>query len=131
MIRVYFWANAAIYALVGLACMLNPERLARTIGYYTLDNSGSSDFLVVYAGLELALAVFYALLALDEERDEAGLLFSVCLYGGLVAFRIPSLLIYNPVRWVTHATAAVECLFLIGAIVLRAAHRRRKREAEA
>ena len=128
MIRVYFWVNAAIYALVGIACMLNPERLARLIGYYTLDNSGSSDFLVVYAGLELGLAAFYGLLALDEGREETGLLFSLCLYAGLVVFRIPSLFLYDPVRWVTHVTAAVECLLLLAAVVLRARHRRREQE---
>jgi len=126
MIRIYFWVNAAIYALIGLACMLNPERLARVVGYYTMDNSGSSDFLVVYGGLELGLALFYFLLAGSEEREGVGLLFSLCLYGGLVAFRLPSLLLYDPVRWVTHATAGLELLLLLGAIVLRARHRQRR-----
>jgi len=110
--------------------MLNPERLARVVGYYTMDNSGSSDFLVVYAGLELGLALFYLLLARDPRFEETGLLFSLCLYGGLVAFRIPSLLIYNPVRWVTQATAGLELLFLLGAIVLRARGPRRSPETE-
>ena len=130
MVRIYFWLNAAIYALVGLACMLNPDRLARAIGYYTLDNSGSSDFLAVYAGLELGLAAFYLALAADERREETGLLFSLCLYGGLVLFRIPSLFLYNPVRWVTHVTAGLELLLLLGAIVLRARARRRPAAAE-
>ena len=125
MVRIYFWVNAAIYALVGLACMLNPDRLARAIGYYTMDNSGSSDFLAVYAGLELGLAAFYLAVAADERREEAGLLFSLCLYGGLVLFRIPSLFLYNPGRWVTHVTAGLELLLLLGAIVLRARARRR------
>src|SRR5262245_43481879 len=98
MIRIYFLANAAINGLIGVACMLNPERLARAVGYYTMDNSGSSDFLVVYAGLELGLAAFFALLALDEGREEPGLLFSLCLYAGLALFRIPSLFLYHPVR---------------------------------
>jgi hypothetical protein len=110
--------------------MLNPERLARLVGYYTMDNSGSSDFLAVYAGLEIGLALFYLLLAASEERHGTGLLFSLCLYGGLVVFRLPSLLLYNPVRWVTHATAGVELLMLLGAIVLRARHRRLESLAE-
>jgi hypothetical protein len=131
MVRIYFWANAAVYLLIGLACMLNPERLARAVGYYTMDNSGSSDFLVVYAGLELGLALFYLLLARDERFEETGLLFSLCLYGGLVAFRIPSLFLYNPVRWITHATAGLELLFLLGAIVLRARGPRRSPEGDA
>jgi hypothetical protein len=111
--------------------MLNPERLARAVGYYTMDNSGSSDFLVVYAGLELGLAAFYFALAAEEGREEIGLLFSLCLYGGLVLFRIPSLLLYNPVRWITHATAGLELLLLLAALVLRALHRRRPMQDEA
>lgn len=56
MVPVYLWANAAIYALLGAACALNPDRLARAVGYFTLDNTGRSEFLAIYAGLDFGLA---------------------------------------------------------------------------
>ena len=124
MTRIYFGANALIYALFGAACILNPERLARAVGYFTLDNSGSSELLVVYAGLELGLAAFYFAAARDAALEKPALLFSLCLYGGIVAFRLPSLLIYNPVRTVTYVLAAGELLLLAtGALLYRRARR--------
>jgi hypothetical protein len=118
MARIYFWANAAAYALLGLACMLNPERLARAVGYYTLDNSGSSDFLAVYGGLQLGLAAFFALAGSREELQRPALLFAVCLYAGLVALRLPSLALYHPVRTVTYVAAGAELLGLLFAGIL-------------
>ena len=124
MIRVYFWANALAYALLGLACILNPERLARAVGYYTLDNSGSSDFLAVYGGLQLGLAAFFGLAGSREELERPAVLFSLCLYAGLVALRLPSLAIYHPVRTITYAAAGAELLGLVFAGILLSRSRR-------
>lgn len=130
MIRIYFWANAAIYALFGLASMVNPDRMQRAVGYFTVDNSGSSEFLVIYAGLELGLAAYYMAAASSPAMFRPGLLFSTCLYGGIVAFRLPSLMIYHPVRTVTYVLAAGELLLLAGALLLlRRAGRAAKEEA--
>src|SRR6187399_253259 len=108
MVRVYLWFNAAMYAIFATACVLNPERLARAVGYFTLDNSGSSEFLAIYAGLEAGCALFYFLAAGRRELERPAILVSLCLYGGIMAFRLPSLLIYNPVRPITYITAAGE-----------------------
>ena len=127
MTRIYFWANAAIYALFGFASMINPDRMQRAVGYFTVDNSGSSEFLVIYAGLELGLAAFYLAAASSPALHRPGLLFSVCLYAGIVAFRLPSLMIYHPVRTVTYVLAAGELLLLAAAMLLL---RRTRRLAE-
>lgn len=131
MIRIYLSANALLYALFAAACMLNPERLARAVGYYTLDNSGSSEFLVIYAGLELGFAAFYFAAARSADLERPALLFSLCLYGGIVAFRLPSLLIYHPVRTITYALAAGELLLLGAAALLLRRERRAPFEADA
>jgi hypothetical protein len=122
--RVYCWVNAAMYGLLGAATMLNPDRLARAVGFYTLDNSGSSEFLTIYAGLELGLAAFYAAAASDATRARFALFFSLWYYAGIVLFRIPSLMIYHPVRTVTYILAAGEVVLLLAAAILHARSRR-------
>lgn len=128
MIRIYLWANAAIYLILGAAGALNPNRLARAVGYFTLDNSGSSEFLVIYAGLELGLAAFFFIATRRPELERPAVLFSLCLYAGIVAFRLPSLLIYYPVRTITLILAAGEVALLLGAAWLA---RRRPQTEEA
>ena len=122
MIRFYLWLNAALYVLFAAATVLNPERLQRSIGYFTVDNSGSSEFLVIYAGLELGFAAFFGLAALRPALRRGAAWFALCLYGGIVAFRLPSLLMYHPVRTVTLVLAAGEVLLLLGAVLLVRRH---------
>jgi hypothetical protein len=128
MIRLYCWLNAVIYALFGVATMLNPDRMARAAGFYTLDNSGSSEFLTIYAGLELGLAAFYVAAARDAVRARFAIFFSLWYYAGIVLFRLPSLAIYNPVRPVTWALAAGEVVLLVSAAILLARSRRAPEE---
>lgn len=115
MTRIYLWTNAAIYLLLGAASAINPDRMARAAGYFTLDNSGSSEFLVLYAGLELGLALFFIAAARTADLARPAILFSLCLYGGIVAFRLPSLLLYHPVRTFTLILAAGEVVMLLAA----------------
>lgn len=118
MIRLYFGLNAALYFIVAAACMLNPVRLQRAVGYFTVDNTGSSEFLAIYAGLEAGLALFFVLAMLKPALERGAIWFALCLYGGLVAFRLPSLFMYHPVRTVTLVLAAGEFLLFLGALVL-------------
>jgi hypothetical protein len=119
MTKAYLWINAAMYAVFAAACALNPDRLQRALGFFTLDNSGSSEFLAIYSGLEDGFALFYVAAARRLELERPAILFSICLYAGLAAFRVPSLLIYRPVRTFTYVTAAVEVALLAAALFLR------------
>ena len=122
MTRFYLWWNAALYLIFAAATMLNPERLQRSVGYFTVDNSGSSEFLAIYGGLEAGFAAFFALAALRPALQRGASWFALCLYAGIVAFRLPSLLIYRPVRTVTLVLAAGELLLLVGAALLVRRH---------
>jgi hypothetical protein len=119
MTKVYLWFNAAMYLFFAVACALNPDRLQRALGFFTLDNSGSSEFLAIYAGLEAGFALFYVAAARKLELERPAILFSICLYAGIVVFRLPSLLIYRPVRTISYVVAAGEVVLLAAALLLR------------
>jgi len=112
---VYLGFNALLYAVVGAWCTFAADRTARALGYASLDRAGQSEYLVIYGGLQLGLALAFALFAWNESFHRAGLLFALCLYGGIVVFRAATLWMYGPVPALTWAIAALELLLLLGA----------------
>ena len=118
MIAAYLWINAVIYLLFAGWCTLRPTQTAHAAGYLTLDNSGRSEYLVVYGGLQLGLAAFFALLALAPDLHRLGLLFSLAIYVAIVAYRLITIMVFRPVSGVTLSIAGMEVLLLVGAALL-------------
>lgn len=87
MLLAYFIVNAVIYAAFSVWCALAPQQTATFLGLGRLNPAGEAEYLTVYGGLQGGLAVFYLLAALLPVHQRTALMFSVCLYGGLVLFR--------------------------------------------
>lgn len=115
---VYLLLNAVLYAVFAVASTVVPERVAGALGF-TLDAQGRVEFMTVYGGLELGLAVFYGWAAYaDPATQRAALMFSLLLYAALVLFRAGGILRYGVPGTTMLAVAGLELLMLIGAIVL-------------
>lgn len=117
MIKFYFWVNAVLYLLFALWCTFGKDQTAKASGYLSMNNSGWSEYLVIYGGLQLGLAGFFAYLAMHPEYFKVGVIFSLMLYIGIVIFRLTSMYAYWPVRKPTMVIAGMEVLLLIGATV--------------
>lgn len=120
MAAAYLWLNAVMYLGLALWCALRPTETARALGYGELSAAGRTEFLTIYAGLELGLAAIYACLAWYELLWPLGLLFSVFLYGGIVVFRLFGLRRYRPDSAVIRKLAVGEVAFLLIPLVLLA-----------
>ena len=118
MVKAYLLLNAVLYFALVLWCTFRHEQASQASGFVTLNHSGHSEYLVIYGGLQLGLAIFYAYLASSMPLHRAGVMLSLMLYGPIVIYRIVTVIIYSPVGAVTWATGALEGLLLIGAIVL-------------
>lgn len=114
----YLYANAVLYVLFAAWCTVAANKTARSLGYLKLSAGGQSEYLVVYGGLQFGLALMFWLLARDSQLHRSGLLISICLYGGIVAFRVTTVASYWPVGAVTLVTGALEAALLIVAAVL-------------
>ena len=114
----YLYLNAALYALFALWCTLAPGPTAGAIGYTTLTAGGRSEYLVVYGGLELGLAIAFWMLARNPAWNRAGLVVAAALYAPIVAYRAVTLVRYWPVGPVTLGTAVLEIALLAAALVL-------------
>jgi hypothetical protein len=117
MTTIYLWLNAALYALFALWCTLSPLRTAQNIGFLELSPGGSSEYLVVYGGMELGLAFFFAWCARNG-LERTGLVFALALYLPIVAYRIVSVARHWPVGSTTLAVAGLEIALLLAAVAL-------------
>jgi hypothetical protein len=114
--KVYLLANAALYALFALWCTLRATNTATNLGYVGLNNSGHSEYLVIYGGLQAGLAVMFFLLARDVAFHKLGIIISIGLYAPIVLYRLVTILKFSPVSPLTLYTGALELGLLIAAV---------------
>ncbi|MEM1247256.1 MAG: DUF4345 family protein [Acidobacteriota bacterium] len=105
-LRIVLVLFALLNAVIGLAALTVPRRLAGAIGYELTDTAAFGEMRAVYGGLFLALGVAVALAL--QRHDGAGWLMALgVLYVGLASGRLISALLDGPVRY-TLITLLVE-----------------------
>ncbi len=80
MAAVYLYVNAALYLLFAVWCTFAPSSTAKNIGYSALSNGGHSEYLVIYGGLQLGLAMLFWLVARSPATLRLGVLVAIGLY---------------------------------------------------
>ncbi len=118
MVNLYLWINAILYLLFSIWCTLRKEQTSLASGFTGIDNSGWSEYLVIYGGLQLGLAAFFAYLALHSEAYKIGLMFSLFLYIPIVLYRLFSIYKFWPVSNITLVVGGMEMILLIWACAL-------------
>lgn len=117
MTAIYLWLNAALYVVFAAWCTLLSQRTAGGVGYAELTRGGMSEYLVVYGGLQLGLALFFAWCA-RSGLERTGLVFALALYVPIVAYRSATVAKNWPVGPTTLAVAVLEAILLASAVVL-------------
>lgn len=115
---LYLWLNAALYAVFCAWCTLRWASTSSALGYVQLNGSGRSEYLAVYGGLQLGLAIAFALLAMNPQHHRTGVLFALVLYAAIVPFRWASVALLGPVERITVYTGVLETVLLLWALVL-------------
>jgi hypothetical protein len=118
MMAIYLWINAFLYALFAAWTTLSPLQTSSSMGFEVLSNSGRSEFLVVYGGIELGFALFFALTAWNSQWQRLGVIFAVCLYAPIVLYRLITVWQFWPVKPLTLQVGALEVILLIVGVVL-------------
>ena len=114
----YLYMNSLLYLLFAVWVTLKPWATAKNIGFEAFSASGRSEYLVVYGGMELGFAAFFALTAFNAEYRRLGLLFALCMYAPIVLYRAITVLRYAPVSSTTLAVAVLEIGLLVWGVVL-------------
>lgn len=121
MIAIYLWINAIAYFGFALWCTIAPQATASAIGFTFSNSSARSEYITVYGGLEAAMAVFFLLGALREDLRWPALVFAVCLYSGLVLFRLGTLITLSGLSRMIFVLFAMEMALAVAgwALLLR------------
>lgn len=114
--KAYLLVNSALYVLFALWCTLKATNTANNLGYVSLNNSGRSEYLVIYGGLQIGLAVMFFLLSRDAAFHKLGILISIGLYAPIVLYRLVTIGKFSPVSPLTLSVGALETGLLIAAV---------------
>lgn len=113
MSALYLYANAFLYLVFAVWCTVGMSRTAPAMGFAALTSGGRSEYLAIYGGLQIGLAIAFWLLARNPAWHGPGILFALALYAPIVLFRMISLARFWPVGVVTLCTAVLEVVLLI------------------
>ncbi len=113
-VNLLLWTNAVLYAGFAAWCTIAPQTVMRFLGQGAVAKQGSLEFITVYGGLQAGLAAFYALAALSPSLQRPAVIFSICLYAGIVLWRTVGLFVIGlPDEKGIFLVYALECVLLI------------------
>jgi hypothetical protein len=119
MAKAYLIVNSISYLVFALWCLFKPADTAQGLGYSFLNNGGKTEYMTVYGGMELGFCAFFALSAFYPKLMEAGLIFAVCLYLGLMLVRTITIINIGEVPKIIYIVGGLEyALGIWGAILL-------------
>lgn len=116
--RIFLAAIGFLYLALAAWCSLKPQETSEKVGFQLRPGSGQSEFLVIYGGLELGLALLFLLPLVRPEHLRSSLLSCLILHACLVAFRSVSFFLYSDILPMTRKLAFFEWLILICAAIL-------------
>lgn len=76
-----------IFAAYGLACLLNPDLVARAAGLALIESSAVIEVQATYGGLQTMIGVVLVVFSIRREYQLQGLLLMIALIGGLAVGR--------------------------------------------
>ena len=118
MAAAFLWVNAVMYLGFAVWCTVLPTKTAEAIGFAFSKASGKSEYVTVYGGLEMGLALFFLFAALSPSLRTAGIVFALVLYGCLALWRIGTVLTIDGLGTFPYVMLSIEVTFTLIAAAL-------------
>lgn len=116
--KIYLYLNAALYLVFAIWCTVASQVTSTSLGFMRLSAGGRSEYLVIYGGLQLGLAVMFYLCARDPAFLKLGMAVAIGLYAPIVLYRAITLVRFWPVPTLTVMTGVLEAVLLVSALVI-------------
>jgi len=116
--RIFLAIVGLAYLLLAVWCSLAPAKTSQAVGFGLHPGSGQSEFLVVYGGLEAALAIVFLLPLVRADQTLFSLQACLIIHVCLVLFRSIGFVAFEGIDTKTYALAAVEWVIFLGALIL-------------
>ncbi|MCA9108946.1 MAG: hypothetical protein KDA52_03275 [Planctomycetaceae bacterium] len=108
--KLFLMLIGLMYIALSVWCSVKPEATSTKVGLSRTVGQGESEFLVIYGGMELGLAIVFLLPWFKPDSLPTVLLACTILHGCLVAYRLASFAIYSEFTSMTYSLAAGEVL---------------------
>lgn len=116
--RIFLLLAGLLYLALAVYCTVRPQAAAETVHLAPEGAGGQSEFLVIYGGLELAMAVLFILPVFGLYPQRPALITFLVIHGLLVSFRTVSFFLYGPLPSSTTKLAIGEWVLFIGGLLL-------------
>ena len=116
MARIFLAVVGAIYILLAVWCMAQPEKTAGSVGFNLKPGSGQSEYFTVYGGMQLALGLLFLVPVVWPDMLSTTLLISLVFHGCLVLCRTISFALFSGVANPTWYFAASEWVLLLATL---------------
>ncbi len=117
MARIFLAIVGVLYLVLGLWCAFLPKRASETVGFELLPGSGQSEFLTVYGGLEVGMALIFLCPLLRPHETVFALKACFLIHACLVVFRTVGFFTFEGITSSTYKLAIGEwAIFLVSAL---------------
>ena len=118
--KLFLTGVSVLYAGLSIWCIVSPQATSTKVGLQRTAGQGESEFLVIYGGLQMALAITFALPLLRGFEVSEVLLICVIVHVCLAVFRAASFFAFSGFSPMTYQLAIAEWLLLmLSAALLR------------
>ena len=111
--KVFLALVGLMYIGLSLWCSFSPAVTSEKVGFELKGGTGQSEFLTVYGGLELGMALIFLLPLVRNDMLFSSLLACILIHACLVVFRTISFFLYSEIAPMTYQLAAGEWIILI------------------
>lgn len=116
--RIYLVLVGLLYLGLGLYCAFAPTAAAKKVGFDLRGANGTSEFITVYGGLEVALAAVFLLSLVSVDATRFSLLACLVVHASLVLFRMASMLLLDGVGGSIYRLAIGEWVILLAGLAV-------------
>lgn len=111
--KIFLTVIAVIYLVFAVWCAAKPETTAGSLGLRLDLGSGQSEYVTVYGGFQLALAILFLWPWLDASVLTFSLTTCLIIHACLVLFRTLGFVLFSGIRPMTIGFAASEWVVML------------------
>lgn len=115
--KLFLGLVSLLYLALSIWCTVAPATTSAKVGFERVGGSGRSEFLVIYGGLELAMALLFAAPLVDASFLRFSLWSCLVIHACLVAYRTAGYFVFSDIAPMTHRLAAGEWVILLCAAI--------------
>ena len=118
LITLFCCVVGIMYLFLGVWCAISPDKTSGIVGFELIGGSGKSEFITVYGGLEIGMAMILILPIIHQRFLEYSLLACLLIHVNLVLFRTLSFICYSEISSGTYKLAIGEWFIFLLSLIL-------------